>query len=824
LNKYLKWTLRSLGSFFALLLILLLVLKIYVGSNKTRLIAEATEKISEKIGGKIEIKDVGVSMFKNFPYLTISLQELKITDSLYAKHQHALVQAEAIYLRVNPLKLLILNVSLNRLRIEKGGFYIYKDSTGYCNEYLLKGNGKKKETKPNNQFNNILDNIVIRDFNVTINDQKELKLFDFQINEFLVKNKQVDSILYLQTKSNILVKSFSFKTTKGSFVENQLFEGNWDLKFNTKTPALLFDSMTINISKQPFVFKGGFHFGTQQSFDLDITTKQIKLDFAKKLLTKKIAKSVGLADVGAPLDVHTIIRGSLVGGGDPYIKAAFETKNAALKTPVMSFDSASFNGYYLNEVVAGQERTDENSTVVVQNLDAKYLGLPVHSDDILIINLTTPHISADLQSKFSLYGLDEFLQTDAFTLSNGEGVLDFMYEGPIEKITQKNASIKGLISLKNGTITLSGSNAALTNCATVLKIDNTDIYLDTLTCSVAGHPITVSARAKNVVALVGDNPNGIEFDLKVSAPIININQLSSVVSRKFPVKKKNTRKHKGGLGTTIQRLEHLLSNGRMNIKVAAGKIKYKEFEANNLKAEMEVDDVSWRLKKTSLVHGKGNISVSASVRETRPNIFTLNSDIEMYNVEADRVWREFDNFGMSSPTYKNIKGLLSLKSNVTLNMKHTGEFDMNSLNGKASFSIKNGALINFEPLQNIKTFLFKNRDLSDVRFAEIKDDINFQKGLITINRMEINSSVLSLYVEGTHSKKETDISIQVPLSNLKNRDKDYKPENTGAGKSGGMSVFLRAKTDETGKIKIKYDPFKRFRKSDKKEAEKPKKS
>ena len=71
------------------------------------------------------------------------------------------------------------------------------------------------------------------------------------------------------------------------------------------------------------------------------------------------------------------------------------------------------------------------------------MGLPIHSDDILIINLTEPHISADLQSKFSLYGLDQFLQTDAFTLSNGEGVLDFMYEGPIQKITPKNATIKG---------------------------------------------------------------------------------------------------------------------------------------------------------------------------------------------------------------------------------------------------------------------------------------------------------------------------------------------------------------------------------------------
>ncbi len=823
MNKYIKWTLGVIGGLYALLIILLLVLKIYVGNNKAKLIADATAKISEKIAGKIEIKNVGVSMFKNFPYLTISLEELKITDSLYQKHQHPLVQAEGIYLRVNPLKLMLLKVSLNKLRIEKGGFYIFTDTSGYSNAYLLKGDGKKKTAKKESEFNNILDNIAIHDFNVTINDQKNLKLFDFQINEFLVKNKQIDSILYLKTNSNILIKSFSFKTTKGSFVQNHLFEGEWDLKFNTKTPALLFDSMIINISKQPFVFKGGFHFGKQQTFDLDITTKQIKLDFAKTLLTKKIAKSVGLANVGAPLNVHTVIKGSLVGGGDPYIKAAFETKNASLKTPVMSFDSASFNGYYLNEVVVGSERTDENSEVVVQNLDAKYLGLPIHSDDILIINLNHPHISADLRSKFSLYGLDEFLQTDAFTLSNGEGLLDLMYEGPIENINRNNASVKGLITLKNGTINLSGSNARLTNCATKIKIDNTDIYLDTLQCNVAGNPITVQARAKNVVALVGDNPNGVELDLKISAPIININQLSSVVSRKFPVTKKKTKRQSGGFSKTIQRMERLLSNGKMSIKINAGKIKYKDFEANNLKAEMLVDDVSWNLKKTSLVHGKGNISVSATVRETRPNVFTLNSNIEMNNVEADRVWREFDNFGMSTPTHKNLKGLLSLKSNLSLNMKPNGQFDMNTLNGKANFFIKDGALINFEPLVNIKTFLFKNRDMTDVRFAEIKDDINFQKGLITINRMEINSSVLSLYVEGTHSKKETDISIQVPLNNLKNRNKEYKPENTGTGKSGGMSVFIRAKTDETGKIKIKYDPFKRFRKSDK-EPEKTKKS
>jgi hypothetical protein len=101
--------------------------------------------------------------------------------------------------------------------------------------------------------------------------------------------------------------------------------------------------------------------------------------------------------------------------------------------------------------------------------------------------------------------------------------------------------------------------------------------------------------------------------------------------------------------------------------------------------------------------------------------------------------------------------------------------------------------------------------MSDVSFAEIKDDLSFKKGEITINRMEINSSVLTLIVEGIYGPKNTDISIQVPVSNVIKK-KNYNPENVGTGKKGGMSVFIRAKSDETGKVNIKYDPFKRFRK------------
>ncbi len=77
--------------------------------------------------------------------------------------------------------------------------------------------------------------------------------------------------------------------------------------------------------------------------------------------------------------------------------------------------------------------------------------------------------------------------------------------------------------------------------------------------------------------------------------------------------------------------------------------------------------------------------------------------------------------------------------------------------------------------------------------------------------MEIQSSVLSMFVEGIYSQKGgTDMSIQVPLSNLKKRGDDFNPENLGADKKGGRSIHIRGQPGPDGNVKFKLDIFNKF--------------
>jgi hypothetical protein len=141
----------------------------------------------------------------------------------------------------------------------------------------------------------------------------------------------------------------------------------------------------------------------------------------------------------------------------------------------------------------------------------------------------------------------------------------------------------------------------------------------------------------------------------------------------------------------------------------------------------------------------------------------------------------------------------------------------NSLKGTIDFSIMDGQLIDFEPMAKIQETVMKKRDLSEVRFGTLQNSLDIDSTTLTLHRMEIRSTAFTLYAEGTYDLKNgADMSLQVPLSNLKGHSGDIPPESRGNDSKAGLSVRLRAKTGDDGKLKITWDPFRKASKKMKK--------
>jgi hypothetical protein len=260
-------------------------------------------------------------------------------------------------------------------------------------------------------------------------------------------------------------------------------------------------------------------------------------------------------------------------------------------------------------------------------------------------------------------------------------------------------------------------------------------------------------------------------------------------------------------------IDNLLDKGRLSVDLQATRLQYKKFEAGNVRANISLLEDSYVIHQVSMNHGGGRMNMDGTVSVIKPGYLQAKLKADMSQVDVKTLFRAFDNFGQDGIKSENLEGRLSTKLTASMAMNEAGKIYPSSMIGLVDFSLKNGALNNFEPIKKLQNFLLKNRDFENIRFAELKNRLEFRNQEIIINRMEIQSSAFSLFVEGKYGTKgSTDISIQVPLSNLKKRAVDYKPENIGVNKKGGRSLFLRGRPGDDGNIKFSLDLFNKYHK------------
>jgi uncharacterized protein involved in outer membrane biogenesis len=214
-------------------------------------------------------------------------------------------------------------------------------------------------------------------------------------------------------------------------------------------------------------------------------------------------------------------------------------------------------------------------------------------------------------------------------------------------------------------------------------------------------------------------------------------------------------------------------------------------------------------------HSGGHLAVKGNLL-SRTNFYQASLEVHMYNVDVSKVFAGFNNFGQDGLTAQSLEGKLSTDIEASMKIDNDGHVIPSSIVSQVDFSLKDGALNNYEPIKKLQRFVFKKRNFDNIRFAELKNRLEISNQEVRINRMEIQSSVMSIFIEGVYNKKgTTDLSIQVPLSNLKKRDEDYNPENIGVDKKAGKSIFIRGKPGEDGNIKFKLDLFKKYNKEKK---------
>ncbi|MEO6230230.1 MAG: AsmA-like C-terminal region-containing protein [Ferruginibacter sp.] len=793
------------------LLCLYLLVYVYVSTHKQAILTQVNNEVGNLIQGDVSIKDVELNFTKYFPKVSVLLKDVHVTDTMFSFHKHPFFMAEKVFARISVWKLIRKESPLNGISIERGGLYLYTDSTGYTNTYLIQQKNKSKTSTEKSDGKSELKLVDLKDFSVIIDDRQKEKLHNYFVNDLQVNmNDDNDLALLMHANASVNINSMAFNLPRGTFLANKKFTGKFQLIYNKSSGSLQFDSINIKLSGQPFNLSGSFDLkGTAPQFYLRAHTTQLSFNTGKTFLPHRLDSVLSIVALDKPVDVDVNLSGPLR-GGEPLVLVNFSAKKTKLKTPFFDFEDATFTGYYTNEMIKDSPRLDPNSIIRVSDFSSTWRGLPLTAGSIAIANLEVPILSCDLHAQFPLTQLNGVMASKALKLQSGDGIVNLTYQGPIIRNNNTNSLINGSVQFKNGTLMYTPRSVAMNDVNGQLNFKNSDIEIKDLRCEVLGNKVTMQGDSKNLLQLMNTEPGKATINWSINAPVLNLTAF------KFLLKPAANVRVTDNLATTASQIDDVLEKAILHVNLSSSKLRYNEFNASNVNADVELLANKYILNTVNMNHAGGSIKMSGSLINVRTNYLAAAVKANLNHVDVSTVLKAFENFGQDGITADNLEGKLSADVNATMGVDEEGKVYPASVKSDLSFSLKDGALVNYEPVKKMQNFLFKNRDFENIQFAELKDHFEIANREIKINRMEIQSTAFSFFIEGIYSMAgHTDLSIQVPLSNLKKRDEDYNPENIGVNKKAGSSIFLRGRPGDDGNVSFKLDLFNRYKKEKK---------
>ena len=805
-SKVFRRIIRIAVAVFAFYILLLAGLSIYLYSSHERLLNFLNSQIKKTILGELKINQADITVWQTFPKLGLTLENVSITDSV---SHSPFLKAGEIVVKVGLLDLIGKTVSISSVKIKNAVIHSFTDSNGYTNTYVLRSQPSQKEKKESKKpF--VLENINLNNVSFIIQDVPAHKRFEAKINKADIDMDLSGSKYYFTFNEDLFLRGLGFNMKQGYWLENQRIQAKWKLQFDTSGSVLTINKTKVKIQGHPFNINGNFNFGKSE-FHLNAVTENINYAAALSALKPKTRSVLQKVILNQPLNATVSLTGSLSKKGDPVVKVDFSTVKNNINTPVLNLNNCAFTGSFSNQYNPGIAPDDSNSIVKLNSFTSDWGKVSLKAKNIAVSNFDKPNLQFELFSQCTFPQLDKALSSNDLRFVEGNAKLYIAYNGPLIADPSLLDQLDAKIQIQNGKVIYVPENMTFSGCNGNINLTGNNLSVTNLRCNLNTNHFEVNINGYNLNRISSKEAGKATLNCNVFSPAVNLSDFTTLLGANSATASK---KKTGSFGSAASSIDNAVENGDIYINLKAQQLTLNNFKASNANAVLLFNSDGWGIQKASLQFADGSFNLSAKVQQTSNVSHQVNANVDLQHINVKKLFYAFDNFGQTSITSKNINGIMDSKVNITSGINNKGKFIPTTMNGKMYFSLKNAALINFQPFLNIQKFVFKNRNLDNVQFAELKDTFDIRNGDMYIHRMPIQSSALSMYIEGVYSfANNTDISIQVPLSNLKNNsDDDFKKIDKKKANKPGASIYLRAK-DAGGQVKIGLDVFRKFRKN-----------
>lgn len=794
-RRWLRIALWTLGAPLILIVCGFISIGLYIQSNKDEVLAQVTQKLNENLDGKLVIGDLKPEFFSGFPRVSLRLLDVSLTDKRFPEHKRKLLSASKIDVSVNVFALVSGTVEIRKIAIRDASVDIVVLADGYSNTAVFK-KSPPSENKGSTAFECRefrLENVAFR-----IENAPRRKLHHYKVMKLEGKTDPKSSGWRADIDYDILVESMSFNTKHGSFAKSKRIKGTFDVNADGFGKYKLLQQ-PIAIGNEQFNLSAEFDFANKNAlFAIHLANKKILWKNVATLLSDNISAKLLLFDMSRPIEVSCDLKGDFNAADDPLIYVQAKVRNNDLQTPGGLVSKCNFDGIFANNYNKKKPLGDPNSVILLRNLSGEYGTVPFTMPIISIANLENPTAKGKLVSGFELSRVNSVVDKSLLDFKSGKAEIDVDFTADVIDHKLARPKILGKIAVSNANLVYGPKNIGLTDVSVSLDFNPRNLFIRNIHIKTAKSDVLMDGKIENFLNLYYDAPEKIVLNWNVYSKKLDIREFVGMVSKRR--KQSAAAKRKGNF---TSELTEFMESSSVRMAMKIDRFSYNKFSGSDATAIVNITESGVFLKKAALKHAGGRVAIKGELlHANKRENYRFTANVKEVNVRA--FFESFDNFGMQTLKAENLSGKLSLDARLNGHMTSNGGLLPKSMHGKCEFSLKDGALMNFEPIQSVGKIAFRRRDIQNIAFKDLNGAFEIEGEKVHIAPMKISSNVLNLDVEGIYSfGLGTNLLIDVPLRNPKKDEEITDEAELEKRRHRGIVLHLLASDDpESGKVKI----------------------
>jgi len=553
----------------------------------------------------------------------------------------------------------------------------------------------------------------------------------------------------------------------------------------------------LELENLKFGVNGNIEKSGSKKIDLLISGKNLNLhNFIKNLPPTVIDEFPNIIGQKGTATLNLSISGENVKLNKPHIEALFLLNNAQLfdLEREIRLTHVNIDGEFTN----GVKNRATSSKIIFKTFSAQ-MESNMFEGSFELTNFVNPDIKLDLFTELNLEEIQEIFNLDTIEILKGTAISQIQYSGNYKDLRAFN--FRDLFT-KDYTVSLELSQGKLKFKSHPLILNeisgnidlNRTLYTDSLYFQVNNNDFLIKGRVSKLFEFFNEK-DMFNINAQLFSRKINLDELSLLF-------KSENKDQKEGFSFP----EKLALQLRLNIE----NFEVGKFYATQLTGNLNYKPKMFSLHEISFSAMNGNVKAGGVIIQKFNNDFLVKTQSRLTNINMNKLFYSFNNFGQSFISNQNLEG--NLTGDIFFSSEFSDKIEVyrKTVSSESDIIITNGELNNFEPLTGLSKFVDID-ELEKVKFSTLKNTITIKNEQVNIPQMDIESSALNITASGVHQfNGEYEYHVNLLLSDLlsgkmkKRKKKEKENENIEEDSQGRMRLFLLVEGDKE-KNKVRYD-------------------